>query len=163
MDVGWWLMVTYLLIGWRHNDVIGWRHRELKLLTQVTQDRYFLYTKVNAKVTKHLFPSCITTRHDPSTFLHLTLSWHHHTALYLLDWLRLTSSASQTTTDAYGIVTILQHNSAALKKPRSRLQSVQKFRICQIRQFCYKRFDFQKVAVVQQSDIDFPTRSLGIQ
>ena len=28
MDVGWWLMVTYLLIGWRHYDVIiGWRHK----------------------------------------------------------------------------------------------------------------------------------------
>jgi len=26
--VGWWLMVTYLLIGWRHYDVIiGWRHK----------------------------------------------------------------------------------------------------------------------------------------
>ena len=24
---GWWLMVTYLLIGWRHYDVIGWRHK----------------------------------------------------------------------------------------------------------------------------------------
>jgi len=40
-------MVTYLLIGWRHYDVIGWRHRVskgLKLLTQVIQDRQFLYT-----------------------------------------------------------------------------------------------------------------------
>ena len=26
MDVGWWLMVTYLLIGWRHYDVTGLRH-----------------------------------------------------------------------------------------------------------------------------------------
>ena len=26
--VGWWLMVTYLFIGWRHYDVIiGWRHK----------------------------------------------------------------------------------------------------------------------------------------
>ena len=25
--MGWWLMVTYLLIGWRHYDVIGWRHK----------------------------------------------------------------------------------------------------------------------------------------
>jgi len=39
-------MVTYLLIGWRHYDVIGWRHRVskgLKLLTQVIQDCQLIY------------------------------------------------------------------------------------------------------------------------
>ena len=43
---GWWLMVTYLLIGWRHYDVIGWRHRVSRgvIKCKVVQEPHKDYT-----------------------------------------------------------------------------------------------------------------------
>ena len=49
MDVGWWLMVTYLLIGWRHNDVIGWRHKttsDFKLLSYLLLTVFWLFWRL---------------------------------------------------------------------------------------------------------------------
>ena len=45
-------MVTYLLIGWRHYDVIGWRHRVSRgvIKCKVIQEPHKDYTDV--------FPSC---------------------------------------------------------------------------------------------------------